>query len=169
MAKKVKTAKINEGNEILNLIKLTLVVSLIVGIFYVITLFVNKKEEVKEEPKTPATIQYDNILVGNILTQPNKKYYVLVTSEDVNKKVYEAYLSNYKSMEGALRVYYSDLENPLNSKFLKEESKFKIKNITEIAFKESTLLLIENKKISKVYEGNEEIRKVLNDITKVEK
>jgi len=168
MAKKTKVSKINEGNEILNLIKLTIVVSLIVGIFYVITLFVNKKEEIAEEEKTPATIQYDNILVGNILTQPNKKYYVLVTNEDVNKKVYEAYLSNYRNIENSIRVYYSDLENPLNSKFLKEESNFKIKNITEIAFKESTLLLIENKKISKTYEGNEKIMEILKEITKVE-
>jgi len=56
----------------------------------------------------------------------------------------------------------------LNSKFLKEESNFKIKNITEIAFKESTLLLIENKKISKTYEGNEKIMEILKEITKVE-
>lgn len=169
MAKKVKVSKINNDNEMLKLIKLVVIVSLIVCVFYVITLFVNKKEEEKEETKTPAVIQYDYILVGNILAQPNEDYYVLAkTSEDVNTKVYEAYLSNYKNTNKALRTYYIDLDNPLNSKFLNEESNFKIKDINEISFNQTTLLLIEDNKIKKAYEGKENILQKLKEITKVE-
>lgn len=169
MAKKVNVSKINNDNEMLKLLKLVIIVSLIVGLFYVITLFVNKKEEALEETDTPATIQYDYILVGNILSQPAEKYYVLAkTSNDLNAKIYEAYLSNYKNIKDSLRTYYIDLDNPLNSKFLKDESNFKIKDINEISFKETTLLLIENDKIKKTYEGKENILEILKEITKTE-
>ena len=172
MAKKVKVSKIKNENEILKLLKLVIIVSLIVAVFYVITLFVNKKEEEKQETtinETPATIQYDYILVGNILKQSNKKYYVLATTQDdVNARVYEAYLSVYKNQKDSIRTYYIDLDNPLNSKFLKEESNFKFKNVTDISFKETTLLLIENNKIKKTYEGKENIIDVLTELIKTE-
>jgi hypothetical protein len=170
MAKKVNVSKINNDNEMIKLIELVIIVSLIVLVFYVITLFVNKKEDSDEQTTTtPAEIQYDNILVGNILSQPNDKYYVLVRlSDDVNTNTYEVYLSNYEYMTDSLRTYYVDLNNPLNSKFLKEESNFKIKNITDISFKETTLLLIENKKIKKTYEGKDEIINILKEITKTD-
>lgn len=169
MAKKVKVSKINNDNEMLKLIKLVVIVSLIVAVFYVITMFVNKKEEEQPEVSTPATIQYDYILAGNILNQPNDKYYVLAkTSDDLNTNVYEAYLTNYKNKKDALRIYYVDLNNPLNSKFLKEESNFKIKTIEEISFKETTLLLIENDKIKKTYEGKESIVEILTQISKAD-
>lgn len=165
MAKKVKISRINDENEVLKLLKLVLIVSLIAVIFYVITSFVNKKET-KENPEIPTTIQYDYILVGNILTQPNNEYYVLVeTSNDDNVKIYEAYLSNYKSMPDSLRAYYVNLNDPFNSKFLKDESNFKIKTINEISFKETTLLLIKDSKIKKTYEGKDNITNKLKELT----
>lgn len=169
MAKKVKVSKINDNNEMLKLLKFIVLVSLIVLLFYVVTLFVNNEEKEQTNTDTPATIQYDYILVGNILTQPNEDYYVLAkTSDDVNSQVYEAYLSNYTYQEDALRVYYVDLDNPLNSKFLKEESNFKFKNITDISFKETTLLLIKDNKIKKTYEGKDNIIEVLEELTKAD-
>lgn len=169
MAKKVNISKINNDNEMLKLVKLIIIVSLIVLVFYLITMFVNKKEEKQPETSTPATIQYDYILAGNILSQPNDKYYVLAkTSDDLNTTVYEAYLSNYKNVEKSLRVYYVDLNNPLNSKFLKEESNFKIKDINEMSFKETTLLLIEDAKIKKTYEGKENIVEILKQLTETD-
>lgn len=168
MAKKVKISRINDNNEILKLLKFIILVSLIVLAFYVVTLFVNKDEE-QASTETPTTIQYDYILVGNILTQPSEDYYVLAkTSDDINSQVYEAYLSNYTSIKDALRVYYIDLDNPLNSKFLKEESNFKFKNVTDISFKETTLLLIQDNKIKKTYEGKDNIIKVLTELTKTD-
>lgn len=168
MAKKVNVSRITEENEISKLLKLIVIVSLVVLVFYAITLFVNKpKEDNKINNKTQ--IQYDNILVGNILTQPNKKYYVLAKiSDDSDIVTYTTYLSQYKNQKDALRVYYTDLNNPLNSKFLKETSNFDINNITNISFKETTLLLIEDEKIAKVYEGNEKIIEILTEITKVD-
>ena len=122
MAKKVSVSKIKDENEMFKLLKLVVIVSLIAVVFYIITLFVNKEKPEEEVAETPVSIQYDNILVGNILNQPTEDYYVLAkTQDDVNAKVYEAYLSKYSEIEDALRVYYTDLDNPLNSKFLKEE------------------------------------------------
>ena len=143
---------------------------MIVLAFYIITIFVNKTDDSKNESNiSDTTIQYDYILVGNILTQPNKSYYVLSEiSDDANVKIYEAYLSKYKNKDESLRVYYVALDNPLNSKYLKEESNFKLKNITDISFKETTLLLIENNKIKKTYEGKDNIIKILSELTKTD-
>ena len=92
-----KSKKIESGNEIANFIKLIIVVTVFFLAFYLITLLINKEEE-KENIETPATIQYDNILLGNILIQPNDNYYVLVTeSDDINLGLYSTYISMYNA------------------------------------------------------------------------
>jgi len=179
MAKKSNTKKVssksniskinNNGNEIVNLLKIIIVLCIILLIFYIITTFVNKKEETApiEEVKTPVEIQYATILVGNLLTQNNKTYYVLAKKQDDNyAQVYEAYLKVYSGTKDSNKVYYIDLDNPLNSNFLNEESNFKIKNIEDIKFKETTLLLIQNGKIKSTYEGKEKITEMLQELTK---
>ena len=44
MAKKIKNSTIKDDNELSKLLKLVVIVSLIVALFYIITIFVNKKE-----------------------------------------------------------------------------------------------------------------------------
>ena len=68
--KNTKKIEYNNDNEVSKLIKLVIVVTLIVFVFYGITVLVNKKIE-EEQPERPATIQYDEILIGNSLKHPN--------------------------------------------------------------------------------------------------
>ena len=168
MAKEKNVKKANyEDNEISKLIKLIVIVTIIFLAFYAITYFVNKKDEPQEETST-STIQYDEILIGNLLTQPNDEYYVMIYDDnDYNSKVYEMYLSMYEDKEDAIRYYTADLTNPLNSSFVSDESNFEIEDISDLKVSTSVLLKIKDKKIESVYVGDK-LKQHLEDISKTE-
>lgn len=164
--KNIKKASYND-NEISKLIKLVVIVTVIFLAFYAITYFVNKKDEPQEETTT-STIQYDEILIGNLLTQPNDEYYVMIyENDDYNKVVYDAYLSLYSQKEDSLRYYTAILNNPFNEIFKSDKSNFIINEITDLKLAGSTLIKISNKKIDKYYEGDSIIEH-LKEITKDE-
>lgn len=107
---KTKTVKKNydNGTEVSKLVKLVIIVTVIFVIFYGITVLVNKKEENPGNNSNGQTvsIQYDEILIGNILTQPNDEYYVMIyDSDDTNSVVYNSYLQLYQQKRDALRYY----------------------------------------------------------------
>lgn len=162
MATKGKNNVTND--EVSRLIKMVLIVTGFFLIFYVITLFVTKEEEV-ETPKTPATIQYDEILIGNLLEQPKDEYYVLVyDKEDIYVDLYITYLIQYEQSRG--RYYTAKMENPLNAKFVSSESKLNVSNVLDLRVSQSTLFKVEDGKIVKSFEGNEKIKNHLSNLIK---
>ena len=190
---KMKSVSYSTGDELGKLIKLVIIVTIIVLLFYGITYFVNKEKDTTDTP-VKTEIQYDNILIGNILTQPNDEYYVMIYDDnDYNSKVYEMYLSMYEDKEDAIRYYTADLTNPLNSSFLimfsssllelksivvwtivsssllfvSAESNFEIEDISDLKVSTSVLLKIKDKKIESVYVGDK-LKQHLEDISKTE-
>lgn len=162
MAKK-KTQNIMEGNEAKKLIQILAVVVVIFIIFYVITLIVNKKEKI-EGPK--ATIQYDEILIGNMLNRNNTEYYVMIYALDDDYNIlYDAYISTYKNKENSIRFYTANLDNPLNSRYVFKEGQIVSPTADEILIKESTLFKIKDGKIEKSYSGFEEISTYLKKLS----
>lgn len=165
--KNIKQNTYNNDTEISKLIKLIIVVSLIVLIFYGLTVLVNQEKEV-ENPDTPASIQYDEILIGNVLKQPNEEYYVMIyDDEDYDTSLYSTYLDLYKQKDEAIRIYTSQLNNPLNQNFKAEKSNLNINDISDLKVQSSTLLKINNGKIEEFYEG-EELVEYLKEISKTE-
>ena len=164
---KIKKANISNEDEFGKLIKLIIVVTVIFLLFYGITFLVNREKE-EEENETTAEIQYDNILIGDLLTQPNDEYYVMIyDNDDYNKVVYQTYLSMYKSKEDAIRYYTADLDNPFNSSFVSEKANFNIKDIKDLKLTTSTLIKVKDGKIQKYYLGDK-IKEHLKEITKDE-
>ena len=165
--KNIKQNTYNNDTEISKLIKLIIVVSLIVLIFYGLTVLVNQEKEV-ENPDTPASIQYDEILIGNVLKQPNEEYYVMIyDDEDYDTSLYSTYLNLYKQKDEAIRIYTSQLNNPLNQNFKAEESNLDISDISDLKIQSSTLLKINDGKIEEFYEG-EKLVEHLKEISKTE-
>lgn len=168
--KNVKNIKKNEysnDTEVSKLIKLVIVVSLIVLIFYGLTVLLNQEKE-PEEQEQSATIQYDEILIGNSLKQPNEEYYVMIyDDEDYDVSVYSAYLELYSNKEDAIRVYTSQLNNPLNQKFKSDEANLNVDEISDLKIKGSTLLKIVDGKIKDAYEGDKLVEH-LKEISKTE-
>lgn len=161
----VKISTTSSDNEFGKLIKLVIIVTLIFLVFYVITIFVNKKEE-KKKTETPATIQYDEILIGNILNQQNETYYVLIQDkDDLNVPIYNAYISVYKKLSDTDRVYTATLNNPLNSRFVGEDVVFNVDNVKDLRFNKTAFIKVEKGKITAYYE-EDNIKKILLELSK---
>lgn len=166
-AKKVKeeTKAPVTNNEMVNLIKIVLIVTAIFLIFYGITTLVTDKNSNNDTNTEDVVIQYDEILLGTLFEQSNSEYYVLVTTEeDYNAQTYSSLVSSYKAKENSLRIYTSNLDNGFNKSYKAEENKIS-NNLKELKLKGSTLLKIKDKNIIASYQGNE-IMNHLNSLLK---
>jgi len=153
------------NNEMVNLIKIVLIVTAIFLIFYGITTLVADKNSNDDTNPEDVVIQYDEILLGTLFEQSNSEYYVLVTiEEDYNVQTYSSLVSSYKAKENSLRVYTSNLDNGFNKSYKAEETKVS-NNLQELKLKGSTLLKIKDKTIVGSYEGNDIINH-LNSLLK---
>jgi uncharacterized protein YktA (UPF0223 family) len=74
-------------------------------------------------------------------------------------------ISTYSELKNSLKVYTVDLSDAFNKKYVSDESNF---NDEYPIFKETTILKIENKKITETYEGEEQISAILNILTQTE-
>jgi len=163
--KKITTKKISNENEMIKFIKMIIIVTIIFALFYILTMFINEKEKVKTNTDKQVSIQYGEILIGNIFNQSEKNYYVLVTeTEDLNAKVYEAYLSNYSTKKDSKKYYTATLDNLFNSKYKAEETKLS-NNLSELKFANTILLEIKDGKIIKSYETDQKIRSFVKQLT----
>lgn len=167
---KINTKNINNDNEVLSFIKILITVAIIFCVFYILTVFINKKDDsdnnYSNNNTTKAEIQYDEILIGNIFKQSNESYYVLIENiEDPNVKVYETYLSLYEESENSKRYYTAVLNNIFNIKFLSEKSNL-TNDISKFSVSNTTLLEISKGKIKNAYETNDDILSLLKEITK---
>jgi len=170
MSSKKTNSMISTDNEMSKLIILILVVALVFALFYVITLFVTKKEDTKttsNEPDKEVSIQYENILAGNIFSQKSTEYYVLVYfKDDKYLDLYKSYLSYYKSnVSDAVPYYLVEIDDSLNSSFISDKSNI-VSNIKDLKFSQTAFLRIRDKKIISTYEGNEQITGKLGRMTK---
>ncbi|MDD3341778.1 MAG: hypothetical protein PHN72_06305 [Bacilli bacterium] len=163
--KNVSTAK---SDEITKLVEIILVILVIFATFYLITYWVDhsKKKTTtnKNESTDNAVIQYDEILIGNILNQSPSTYYVLImTKEDKTNKVFSTYTTNYSDKEGSLRLYTANLDDAFNKTYKSDSSKLDTENIEEVKVKENTLIKVENNKIVESIEGTSNIQNKLSE------
>lgn len=163
--KKQQNNNIVSKNEITNLIKILLILCAILLLFYFITEWVTKKDKNNVYTEnTIATIQYDKILVGQILNQKEKQYYVLVEKQkDQYLELYNYYLSSYSGEKDGLKYYRVDLNDVFNSNHVGEKTELK-GNVSEFKFANTTLLLIKNGAISKIYEDRDSIVSYLENL-----
>ena len=148
---------INLENEGTKFFVILLCIVAFVALLYLVDALRNNKEE--EEPtETTVTINYNEVLVGNMLDQKYDKYFVYAYNKDEE---------NSSSIEASLpkvgNYYKLNLDKINNSPALGEKSNFK-GTIDQIKFKGTTLLMIEKGKITKSYEGSEAIIKYLESI-----
>ncbi len=146
------------------LIILLVIVAFILMLWLVDTLKNNKndEEEIKE-----VSIQYSEVLVGNMLSQKYDEYYVIAYPEEENKKDLIDYLM---SLHLTSSHYYTlDLTVAQNLSSVAEESNFKTEAVNEIKFKGTTLLHIKKGKIEKAYEGADSIVDYLRSLKKESK
>jgi len=175
MAKNAKTSKvsnktIDSGNEMGKFILMVTIVTLLFIAFYGITILItNKKTTTPTNSSTGgAKIQYSKILIGNLLTQPEEKYYVLIGDQDDDSiNLYDTYLKLYESTKDSSKVYRAILNHPMNTRFKGEETVTNIKDILELKVKGTTLVYVEKGKITKAYDNEEDLLKILKELAQI--
>lgn len=155
MSKKIN--KVDDFNPI-SLIKFVVIVVICFVAFYGITMLVTNKKETKKETIEP-TIQYDEVLIGQILNRKNESYYVLV--EDSSDEELAELAQYVGTTNNTKKVYYSELNNSFNKGYKSDSSNLNVDNISEIRFKTTSLLEIENGNIVSSYEEHDEILNTL--------
>lgn len=164
-----KNVSTSKSDEVTKLVEIILVILVIFAAFYLITYWVDHSKKKTTNNKTENTqdtvIQYDEILVGNILNQNKSEYYVLVmTEKDKTEKTFSTYTTNYTAKEGSLRLYTANLDDIFNKTYKGEESKLDSENIDDLKVKENTLLKIADHKIVESIEGTSNIQKKLTEL-----
>jgi hypothetical protein len=160
--KKIYTSETEMG---INYIKIILIILVIVCVFSLITSFVTNKKNNKTN-SNEVTIQYKEIIAGNILNVSNDEYYVLIEFENDNyNTLYETYLTNYASKEKALPYYKVDMSKGFNKSYISTDKPNLDTDISsELKFTETTLLKIKSKKIVEKYYTNDAIIKALEQL-----
>jgi hypothetical protein len=126
-------------------------VLIVFALFYFITTLVaGNKPILHEKEKTPAVIQYKEILAGETFNRLDSEYYVLFfdfNGEDA---------SYYKTIASTSEkiVYIVDLSNSFNKSIVSEETNKSAQNASELKVKEATLIKIKNKRNVLYFEGS---------------
>jgi len=156
-----------ETNEIMKfLIVLVIVILLIVGVFFLSKLIL--KEEAADYQYQSGTVKNNIAIVGTILNQPEKEYYILAyDTKGTDASAYVTYAEYYTGKkEKATKIYYLDLSSAFNKDYyVTDNSNPKAQKISDLKIKDGTLLKISNGKITEYIEGLDELAEKL----KVEK
>ena len=153
--KSLQKEEIVEKNQIKQLISITIILVVIIGLIYLISaLFVTKELDWfdKNDDTTIPTLATNTILASEIFKQSEEEYYVYFydyKDEDTDIS------SHITSKLSSSKVYKVDTSNGLNNKYVSEESNKQAKNLDELKVKAPTLIKINGEKISAYYEGDE--------------
>lgn len=150
-----------------NIIIVTVVVLVSLGLFYLLTIaLLGKKPTVNTSSGNSSTeIQNQEILLGSSFDVSSDKYIVLYydsTDED-NSSDIKSLVSSYRSKDESLSLYTVDLSDALNKPFVSsEESNQNASNASELKVKNPTLIVFEVGKINDYVEGFDSIKDYLS-------
>lgn len=159
--------KINNSEmEMGNLVKIILIILVVFGIFYVITYYMqkNKKAEINNTNNNTVTIiQYDEILIGDMLRKNEESYYVLIVNKEDYNERYKEYLSKYTNNN---KFYYALSDNGLNKNYVSDISNLNVSDMKDFKVKDTALLKINSGKIVESYDGNSEVMKAIIELNR---
>ena len=149
------------NNELKNLLKVTLIICGVLLVFYFITVLVQKNNNnTDNSDNNVAVIQYDKILVGEILNRKEKEYYVLIEKKnDSYVELYKQYLNNLDKA----KYYTVDLSDVFNQNNIGEETIVDGNDVQNYKFNETTLLKVNNGSLIEAYKNKESIIEYLKN------
>ena len=160
VAEEVKTTSDNTLNKII----IGLMVICILGLFYLLTVYITNKNtdkpDTEEKTESSVSFNYDEILVGKAFSMSDSDYVVVLYDPSISA-VAEA-VSTYKGSEDHLPIYTVDMTNTFNKKYVSEESNTTPSKASELSINGPTLLRITNNSLVDYIEGEEEINNYLN-------
>ena len=161
-----KTTMTKNDSEISKLIKIVLIVTAIMVVFYGITILVTKNKKTSSvNPETKnekAVIQYDDIMIGTMLTKNYASYYVLIEEKnDTRISEYQNYMKLISAKSSAAKIFTANLTDSFNKKYLAKEAN-NSSDINEFRVSGTTLVEVKDGNITNVYSSYDEIRAEFN-------
>lgn len=157
-----------EQQEIRKFIIIILVLSIVVGLIYILTdKFVDSNVD---ENYVKGEINYDVTSIGSLLNRPYDNYYVIIYDKDNTNAVYYSnliskYIDENQASEDYAKIYYVDLSNNLNKKYYNvgndNVSNPSAKSINELDLGDLTLIKVSNGSIVEYYEDASVIENIL--------
>lgn len=168
MAKRKKYSNTEFNLQIKNIVVVSVVVLIFLGLFYLLTIaLLGKAPKVNTSSSKNNTteIQNEEILLGSSFDITSGKYMVLYYDFDDKDDASDltSLVSSYRSKEDALKLYTVDLSNALNKSFLSEDdSNPNATKASELKLKSPTLIIFEDGKILEYIENFESVNDYLN-------
>lgn len=149
-----KQATVVYNEEIKNLLKIIIIICGVLLVFYFITNLVQNKKSNDNISDNVAVIQYNKILVGEILNRKDNNYYVLVEKENDNYvDLYKQYLTSNEDV----KFYTVDLSDVFNQNHIGGETIVEGNDVAQYKFSNTTLLKVENGVLTNIYKTKDEI------------
>lgn len=148
----------DESKEMRNFLIILFSIIIVVLIVYGVSrIFIDEEPAEQENPIQEGEIDYDVVSIGTMLNRNYSEYYVaLYDAEEPQAVMYSAIITKYLESEDALKVFFCDLSNPLNSDYYvgaDGQTNPDAKDISELALGELTLIKVENGEITEYLEG----------------
>lgn len=153
-----------EENQVRKLIILIVSILIILGLIYLVATLFEKKDysSIFKNSLEVSDIQYDEIIIGNMLNQKEDNYYVLVLDkEDPYYDTFLSYIENYKNLEYKTRIYSVDLNNVFN-----KNNKVDDANPRDLTFKTTTLVEVSKGRVKDYIEDSDEIGSIIVSLAK---
>lgn len=169
---KKNESRFSENSELTKLIKIVLIVTAIMLVFYLITLVAtNKADKVNEETasqdeKETTEIQYDYIMIGTLFSREGTFYVLIEEDEDNRLSEYSTLIETAKANEDVPTIYKANLTDSFNKGYLSKESNYEVNDIADFRVTGTTLVKIDNGKISETYDSYESIKTKLTELSK---
>lgn len=158
-----KTKKLD--SDIGKLIKIIIGLFIIVGVFYLVTIIMNKKgifDNGYVKPNSEETIiSYDFIPIGTVFNRLNEDYYVIFADFYEESSYIKSIIQKYEKKDKHIKLYKVDLNNGVNKSFISENTNPNVKKAKDIKVKNPTLIRITKHNNVKYIEDIEQIKKEL--------
>ena len=167
---KEENVTINKEYEASKLLKIVLIVTVIMAVFYGITIVATNKADKQtkankiKETAAKAEIQYENIMIGTMLNYPDT-YYVLIKKEGDNRlEEYTSLIDSIKDSEDSPTIYSADLSDGFNKNYLAKEANTPTDTVEGFTVTGTVLVKVSDHKIDTIYDNYDSIKNKLNEI-----
>ena len=147
---------------------IALIVICILGLFYLLTLYITNKNSVDSvvddnKSSEETAISYDNIIAGRSLSMSSDNYLVIFydsSNEEINN-TYSGLVSEYRAKEDNLPLYFVDMSSSFNKSYISESSNKNPEKSSDIKISGPTLIRVEKNKVAEYLEGQDSITNYL--------
>lgn len=155
------------NDEVVKLVKVVLLVTAVMIVFYFVTSFVTRKanaKKVAQKSKAEKTvIQYENIIIGSMLNKDGEYYVLIEKDDDDNLSEYDTLVQTISVNDEAPKIYKANLTDIFNKMYLSDENNYD-SNLSNFKVKGTTLIKVSDHSISETYDNHDSIKSKLDEL-----